>query len=128
MSLHAEVPSSMNFMLAHDLIDQVEVEMKRKYDIELTIHLDPVDTNCELTKELKNKLNEFMNESEYRDLHFHDFRIVKGVTHTNVLFDVELPFEIKHKKDEITKYFESKFKEIDDKYNLVITYDYIFVK
>ena len=128
MSLHAEVPSSMNFMLAHDLIDQVEVEMKRKYDIELTIHLDPVDTNCELTKELKNKLNEFMNESEYRELHFHDFRIVKGVTHTNILFDIELPFDIRNKKDEITKYFEMKFREIDNTYNLVITYDFIFVK
>ena len=128
MSLHVEVPSSLEFMLAHDLIDTIEVDIKRNYDIELIIHLDPVDTSCETTNFLRNKLSEFLKESEYCDIHFHDFRIVKGVTHTNIIFDLVIPFEFKNKKDELKKYCEEKFKTLDSNYNLVITFDYEYVK
>lgn len=127
MSLHVEVPASMEFILAHDLIDRIEVEIGKRFGIELIIHLDPVDVNCEITQSLKEHLENFILEGKYTNLNFHDFRIVKGITHTNILFDLVIPHSLKDKKKEIFAYFEKKYREINESFNIVITFDYEYV-
>lgn len=122
MSVHVEVDAKVNVMISHDLIDNIERDIREKYHSEITIHMDPVICDNEEINMLKNKTKEMLNK--YNDkLRFHDFRIVSGPTHTNVLFDIVVPFEEKIKEDELLLYIKEQYKLIDEKYNLVINID-----
>ena len=126
ITVHVEVDASVDVLKSHDLIDVIEYEVGQKHHLMLTIHMDPIDTKSEETNELKAKAIQFINEYDER-LSLHDFRIVKGDTHTNVLFDVVLPFDVKYKEEDVTKYLWGRFAEISNKYFLVIKYDRDYV-
>lgn len=122
MTIHVEVDCNVDVMVSHDLIDNIEADVYRKHNVILTIHMDPIDNSSPLVKELKNKINDILL-SYSNKLTFHDFRIVKGDTHTNILFDVVVPFESGIKKDNLLMYINKKTKAIDPKYRLVIKFD-----
>lgn len=92
MSLHAEVPAEGSMIDLHDIIDNIERELKDKFSCEAVVHMDPVQTHDEQTAELKASVTEIIGKIS-PDLKMHDFRIVKGQTHTNVVFDVVVPFK-----------------------------------
>lgn len=120
MTLHVEVDSSKYLLLIHDEIDNIEREIGNKYQLELTIHMDPIDINDKYSLELKAKLTILMDEL---NLHFHDFRIVKGDSHTNVLFDVVVPFKYKLTEEEIKTKVEEYFKDNKQKLYFIINFD-----
>ena len=120
MTLHVEVDSSKDLLLIHDEIDNIEREIGNKYQLELTIHMDPIDINDKYSLELKAKLTILMDEL---NLHFHDFRIVKGDSHTNVLFDVVVPFKYKLTEEEIKTKVEEYFKDNKQKLYFIINFD-----
>ena len=120
MTLHVEVDSSKDLLLIHDEIDNIEREIGNKYQLELTIHMDPIDINDSYSLELKAKLTILMDEL---NLHFHDFRIVKGDSHTNVLFDVVVPFKYKLTEEEIKTKVEEYFKDNKQKLYFIINFD-----
>lgn len=120
MTLHVEVDSSKDLLLIHDEIDNIEREIGNKYQLELTIHMDPIDINDSYSLELKAKLAILMDEL---NLHFHDFRIVKGDSHTNVLFDVVVPFKYKLTEEEIKTKVEEYFKDNKQKLYFIINFD-----
>lgn len=91
-TLHAEVDAKVDVLKSHDLIDNVERDVFRDLGIFLVIHMDPVVTGDKETDELKEKALLATRELAGQDVTIHDFRLVKGETHTNVLFDVVLPF------------------------------------
>ena len=91
-SFHAEVDGKKDIYILHDMIDNLERNIKEKLGIACTIHMDPIVTDDETIVSLKNFLRDTMVECEL-DLPIHDFRIVVGESHTNLIFDIEIPYE-----------------------------------
>ena len=94
LSLHAEVSCHEDMMRSHDLIDCVERELSRKYRAIACIHMDPVDSGNEDVEALKITVETILEDIDPR-LTMHDFRVVFGETHTNLIFDVVAPFDFK---------------------------------
>ena len=125
-SLHAEIPAEGDMLSAHDAIDNIEQDVKRLFGIELVIHMDPVETNNEKTKELKLRMNEIVTGISSK-LTIHDFRVVDGPTHTNLVFDVVVPhgFEINDQK--LKQLINDIINENDNRYRCVITVDRCYI-
>ena len=94
ISLHAEVPATGSVMTIHDTIDNIEQELHRKLGCEAVIHMDPIATDDSTTVVLRNKITELAHCIDPA-LSIHDFRMVPGPTHTNLIFDVVAPFDFK---------------------------------
>ena len=93
-SLHAEVDGADDIYKLHDMIDNVERRIKDELGITCTIHLDPIVTNDDTCNELKDFLIEVIKKTGI-ECSVHDFRVVIGETHTNLIFDIAVPFECK---------------------------------
>ena len=90
ISLHAEVPCDVDILKIHDTIDNAERDLKKKFDCEVVIHMDPIVTDDKETNEIHQKLSSIVRLLDSR-VTIHDFRMVKGPTHTNLIFDVVVP-------------------------------------
>lgn len=121
-SLHAEVPASQNILESHDLIDRIEQDIKEKLGMEVSIHMDPINVDDPVTKELKGVALKAVKEIDER-ITIHDFRTVVGPTHTNLIFDAVLPFELKITDEEFKSVLSGKIKEINPTYFIVINVD-----
>lgn len=119
---HVEVPQNVDIVKSHDVIDTIEHDFWKDMRIRLNIHMDPVDTENAQLAEMK-ELAEHTLHSLGEDLSLHDFRIVSGESHTNILFDVVLPYESKLSKDDIVKAMEKAFDNDDMQYFFVIDID-----
>ena len=114
ISLHAEIPSNEDILKAHDSIDLIEKTLERKFNCMATIHMDPIATDDEYTLNLKDRVcRELCGENS--GFSIHDFRVVKGDTHTNVIFDLVVPHGFKQSNDEIRKTAKDKIRTIDPK-------------
>lgn len=108
-SLHAEVDGKKDIYYLHDMIDNAERSINEELQITCTIHMDPIVTDDENVIELKSFLIETMKENGL-DLPIHDFRTVIGQTHTNMIFDVVLPFDHPMTADEVKEKIISAVK------------------
>ena len=114
ISLHAEIPSNEDILKAHDSIDLIEKTLERKFNCMATIHMDPIATDDEYTLNLKDRVcRELCGDDS--GFSIHDFRVVKGNTHTNVIFDLVVPHGFKESNDEIRKTAKEKIQTIDPK-------------
>lgn len=127
ISLHAEVPMSMDILVAHDVIDLIERELGENLSCHATIHMDPINTDDEFVTEMRKKVSEIAKKYDER-ITVHDFRCVSGNTHTNLIFDVVLPFDYKTDETEFKNIFAEDVKKIDSKYLCVITVDRAYTK
>lgn len=127
ISLHAEVPYKEDIMVIHDEIDIIEAELRMKLNCEAVIHMDPVVTDDEEVNATKKKVEEIINAFD-PILHFHDFRMVKGLTHTNLIFDIVAPFKYKLSDDELKKTIATKIYEYNNQLFSVIMVDHDYVK
>jgi cation diffusion facilitator family transporter len=110
ISLHAEVPGDMDIFELHDVIDVTEVDVATKFGCETVIHLDPIDLkNPQLAKN-KEIVSEIVQSIDEK-LTIHDFRMVPGETHTNLIFDVVKPFECKISDSEMLSTIREKVLE-----------------
>lgn len=124
-TVHVEIDSDAEVMHSHDLMDIIEADFL-KDGINLVIHMDPISVSDPETNEVRMKCLEIVSEisAEYsQPMSMHDFRIVKGITHTNVIFDVSVTDEFSLKNKEICDVLTEKIKEINPLYNLVLTID-----
>ena len=121
ITVHVEVDSSVCINDSHDMIDNIEQDFLREENINLVIHLDPIETKCEETLNLKKKINDGLYKID-PVLKFHDFRIVKGNTHTNLIFDVVIPVKYSITKEEIERRLKEEIASDTMVYNLVINY------
>lgn len=107
-SVHTEVDSTSNVVEVHDVIDNIEKEVFEKTKIRLSIHLDPVDVNNE-KRHIYMQITENVLKVYDKDLTFHDFRVVEGNSHSNIIFDIVRPFEkqidLQKIKDMLTEAF-----------------------
>ncbi len=110
ITLHAEVPSTGNINDLHDVIDNAEFELMKELGCHATIHLDPVAIGDPVTDELKAMVKEILKEIDER-ISFHDFRIVAGPTHTNLIFDIVVPYSVKRSDDELVDMVKEKVIE-----------------
>ena len=98
LSLHAEVPMDEDILFVHDVIDDVEIEIFNRYGIETVIHMDPINTRDPRLNEIKSAVLSVLAQFN-ENLKAHDFRIVPGPTHTNVVFDIAVPADCKTDAD-----------------------------
>lgn len=96
-SAHAEVPSNADIMKSHDTIDLIEREIKKKFHMDMVIHMDPIVVEDEQVNRLRLQLSEIVRSIDPR-FTIHDFRMVEGPTHTNLIFDLVIPHNCKMKK------------------------------
>ena len=122
VSLHAEVPADINILKAHDVIDRAEREIRDQLHIDATIHMDPISIHDPETVELRNMVS-FCVHSLGSEVSFHDFRVVHGETHTNLIFDVLVPFGFRLTDDEVKKTINSKVQQINGACECVIQVD-----
>lgn len=118
VSLHAEVPLTQDICKSHDVIDCIEQELMEKYHIISCIHMDPVDTNNPETKRLQEMVATQLDAIDPR-LALHDFRVVYGDTHTNLLFDVVVPFDYPQ-REQLPKLLQQHIHQIDPRLLIVI--------
>ena len=121
-SFHAEVDGAGNIFEAHDMIDNIEKRISEEMGIQCTIHLDPIVVDDERINAMKAIVTSAVSEIDER-IKIHDFRFVEGVTHSNFIFDVAVPFEIKLSDAEIREAISRKISDIDASYFCVITVD-----
>ncbi|MGN0452576.1 MAG: cation diffusion facilitator family transporter [Ruminococcus sp.] len=100
LSLHAEVDGTGNIYHIHDEIDIIEQEIHKKFGCEAVIHMDPIETDNEVVKGYKQKVVEIV-KGIHKNATVHDFRMVPGPTHTNLIFDAVIPYEIKDDEEVI---------------------------
>lgn len=128
ISLHAEVPAEGDILLLHDVIDNLEMKLRDELGCLTTIHMDPVVTKDERVTEIKARCVELV-KGIGESLSLHDFRVVFGETHTNLIFDVVVPFEFYLSDTETTKLIQEKvWEHFGKNYFVVITIDKPAVK
>ena len=121
-SAHVEVDSSKDIFETHDHIDNIEREVKENMNIDLVLHMDPVKVNDPETELYRAKVVEAIHQIDPK-WGFHDFRIVSGPTHVNLVFDLVIPFEEKYLQEEIEAML-LKHIQSDKKIYLVLTIDH----
>lgn len=123
ISLHAEVPADSNMIQIHDVIDNLEKKLSKDLGCMATIHMDPVAVNDPEVKELKHQVADLVKEV-LDAITIHDFRVVKGDTHTNLIFDMVVPFSCKCTDGEMADMVADKIKEkLGNNYYAVIDVD-----
>ena len=121
-SAHVEVDSSKDIFETHDHIDNIEREVKENMNIDLVLHMDPVKVNDPETELYREKVVKAIHQIDPK-WGFHDFRIVSGPTHVNLVFDLVIPFEEKYTQEEIEAML-LKHIQSDKKIYLVLTIDH----
>lgn len=126
VSLHAEVDGKEDVFELHDMIDNAERKLCDELGCIAVIHMDPVETDNEVTNEIKEKIAQAMAEFDDK-ITIHDFRVVPGTSHTNVIFDAVVPHEIKKTDMEISNEISDFISEKFMHYNAVVNIDRPFV-
>ncbi len=121
-TFHVEVDGKADIFVSHDAVDSMEQELRKKHGILATIHMDPIITDNEQINRLHTQVEEAMRSID-PSLRIHDFRFVPGKTHTNLIFDLAVPFEIKTTDEELRRTAEECIRRIDPSYCAVITID-----
>ena len=122
ISLHAEVPCDVDILKIHDTIDNAERDLKKKFDCEVVIHMDPIVTDDKETNEIHQKLSSIVRLLDSR-VTIHDFRIVKGPTHTNLIFDIVVPHQFRLTDDQVVESLRQAVKALDARYEIVVNVD-----
>ncbi len=121
-SLHIEVDGKKDIFFSHDIIDLIERRLAEEVHIDCTIHMDPVIRDDPEVAKWQEITQEILAEIDPR-IGLHDFRMVPGFTHTNLIFDIAVPFELKTAPEELKNEIGERIAAIDDTYFTVITVD-----
>lgn len=121
-SFHAEVDGAQDIFVTHDAIDMLEKEIYSRLGIRATVHMDPIVTDNEKIDAMRAEVLGCVRSVDER-LDIHDFRCVDGVTHTNLIFDVTVPFEVKMSDGDVRKAISSAVSRRNPNYFTVITID-----
>lgn len=122
VSLHAEVPCDVDILKIHDTIDNAERDLKKKFDCEVVIHMDPIITDDKETNEIHQKLSSIVRLLDSR-VTIHDFRMVKDPTHTNLIFDIVVPHQFRLTDDQVVESLRQAVKALDARYEIVVNVD-----
>lgn len=126
VTLHAEVPAEGDILVMHDAVDNLEKRLQSELGCEAVIHMDPVVTGDEKVARLKEMVAGMARDIDQR-LTIHDFRYVPGVTHTNLVFDVVVPFGFQISDDALRAALCEKVRSLEGAYYAVVEVDKSFV-
>ena len=127
VSLHAEVPASGDILQLHDVIDNIERELHEKLHVQAVIHMDPIVTDDETVDALRRQVAELVRQVEPR-MTVHDLRVIRGTTHTNLVFDAVLPLDAAITPAEAARRIREKVAELDGDYYAVVTVEHSFTE
>ncbi len=128
ISLHAEVPAEGDILKLHDVVDNIEHELRNELKCEAVIHMDPVVTGDERVDRIKAQMKELLEEIDPQ-ISMHDFRVVIGSTRTNLIFDIVVPFGYKIKDEELIEMIQKRTREkIGENHFVVIQVDKAYYK
>ncbi|PWM43227.1 MAG: cation-efflux pump [Clostridiales bacterium] len=119
ISLHAEIPADIDIIKAHDTIDLIEMELRHEYNCDVTIHMDPLAVDDDKTNAVHQSICDIVKSID-ENLTIHDFRMVEGSTHTNLIFDVTVPHRFKMADAELAAQIRQKLSEISSNYYAVM--------
>ena len=122
MSLHAEVPAGADIMAVHDEIDAIERELKAKYRIDASIHMDPIVTGDETVSRARQMVAGLVREVDPA-MTIHDFRMTSGPRHRNLIFDVVVPYSVRQSDEAVRREIERKIRAADPNSFAVIQVD-----
>lgn len=125
-SLHAEVPADCDMLESHDMIDNIEKEFREQMNLEMVIHIDPVVVDDPTVNELKELVMQIVKDID-KTLNIHDFRMVSGPTHTNLIFDVVLPCEFEQNEKSLKNEIDKRLSEKRPDCFTVIVFDRSYV-
>ena len=125
ISLHAEVPASGDILQIHDEIDNIEKELQEKLHCSATIHMDPVVTDNVHINQLKAEVNRILAEISPR-LNMHDFRVVEGPTHSNLIFDLVIPHDFSMTEVDVVNKVKDQIRGLRGCYYAVIQVDHSY--
>ena len=127
VSLHAEVPASGDILELHDIVDNIERELHEKLHVQAVIHMDPIVTDDAEVDALRRQVAELARQVEPR-MTVHDLRVVRGTTHTNLVFDAVLPLDAAITPAEAARRIREKVSELDGDYYAVVTVEHSFTE
>ena len=119
ISLHAEVPATENVLDIHDEIDNVEKELQEKLGCEAVIHMDPIVTDDGVTAETRQRVAALVRCID-DEISIHDFRMVSGATHTNLIFDAVVPFGFRLTDAQVAEKIKTAVRALDGTYYAVV--------
>ncbi len=122
ISLHAEVPQTVDILKIHDTVDNIEHHLATELSCDAVIHMDPIATDDVITVETRDKISELVRALD-PTITIHDFRMVVGQTHTNLIFDMVVPFNFRLSDDDIKKEMARLVKIVSADYKTVINID-----
>ena len=121
-TLHVEVDGSRDIFETHDAIDNIERRLWEELHIRASVHLDPIVVGDPVVDELR-ELTCRLAATLHEGITVHDFRFVRGTTHSNLIFDLAVPFECALTDQELSSQMESRLREHNDQFRTVITVD-----
>ena len=119
ISLHAEVPADEDLLKIHDEIDNIESRLKRELGCEAVIHMDPVVSDGGVIDETHRKVAELARCID-EQISIHDFRMIIGPTHTNLIFDAVVPFRFRLSDEQVREKLRRAVKTLDERYCAVV--------
>lgn len=122
VTVHAEVPAERDILECHDLIDDIEAEFGYKLQIPLTIHMDPVLLNDEKVNYARERIEDILKTIN-PEMTFHDFRMVPGETHSNLIFDVVVDFGFIMEDMELKHLIRQRTREFNERWRTVVRVD-----
>ena len=126
ISLHAEVPATGDILEMHDMIDNIEHGLRERMGCDAVIHMDPVVLDDETLKSLRETVRSFAAEIDPA-ITIHDFRMVVGPTHTNLIFDAVVPYRFRLPDEEVRRRLSERVRALDGNYYAVIDIDKAYV-
>ncbi len=122
ISFHAEVPSNRDILETHDVIDHLEMELRERFQCDVTVHMDPIVIDNAVINALRSQVTKVVKGIDPH-LTIHDFRMVDGPTHANLIFDVMAPYQFRVSDSELIETVQQKIKALDPRYFAVVQID-----
>lgn len=126
ISLHGEVPGNGDIFVLHDVIDQAEKELKEQLGCDAVIHMDPIEMDNSTVSEMRAEVAKLAVEL-HPEITIHDFRMVSGTTHTNLIFDAVVPYGLKLSDREVIEALQNKISERWETYFAIVSIDHAYV-
>ncbi|MCR4933831.1 MAG: cation diffusion facilitator family transporter, partial [Lachnospiraceae bacterium] len=126
ISLHAEVSNKGDINELHDVIDLAEVRLRSELNCHAVIHMDPIEVGNPITDELKSIVKEAAKKVD-ANISIHDFRVVRGTTHTNLIFDALVPFSVKLSDEQVVEEIQRQVSKVRPNHFCVVTVDRDYV-
>lgn len=126
-SIHAEVPNNVDIEKSHEIVDDIERDAIEKLGIFLVVHMDPIEMKDEQVLKVKEEARRVLEELD-AECTMHDFRVVEGKNHANLIFDMVVPIGYDDtRKKQLSTEMAERMKAIDSRYCCVITVEHGFV-